>query len=240
MPMFMSYNDTIDFLYSLQSVGIKLGLGNIRKLLKRLGNPERSFRSIHIAGTNGKGSTSAMLASLMENAGVNTGLFTSPHLLSFTERIRAGGKEITSMQVVELAALARAASSEMTPTFFEVVTAMAFMHFRATGVQWALVETGLGGRLDSTNVIAPEVTLITPVSMDHMEFLGDTLKDVAGEKAGIIKPGVPVLSAPQEPDALEVIKNKADLCGSELHILGEDFHYEIERATTQGVTFTYR
>ncbi len=235
----MSYDNIIDYLYSLQSVGIKLGLDNIRQLLERLGEPHMDLRSIHIAGTNGKGSTAAMAASMLQSAGERVGLFTSPHLLSFTERIRVSGKEVTEAEVVELAQKVRDAAQGLNPTFFEVVTAMAFVHFREQKAGWAVVETGLGGRLDSTNVISPEVSVITPISMDHMEFLGTTLEEVAAEKAGIIKNGVPVVSAPQAPEVLAVLISTAARHDAELSLLGEDFTFQLKNATTSGVSLTY-
>ena len=212
---------------------------NIRRLLERLGNPQMDFQSIHIAGTNGKGSTAAMIASCFESAGERTGLFTSPHLLSFTERIRVSGTEVTEAEVVDRAQRVRDAADGLNPTFFEVVTAMAFVHFRERKVRWAVVETGLGGRLDSTNVLAPAVSVITPISMDHMEFLGNTLKDVAAEKAGIIKDGVPVVSAPQTPEALAVLTGTAAKHKAEFSLLGEDFTFQLNNATTSGVSLTY-
>ena len=235
----MSYNNIIDYLYSLQSAGIKLGLDNIRRLLERLGNPHMDFQSIHIAGTNGKGSTAALIASCFESSGERTGLFTSPHLLSFTERIRVSGTEVTEAEVVGLAQRVRVAADGLNPTFFEVVTAMAFVHFRERKVRWAVVETGLGGRLDSTNVLAPALSVITPISMDHMEFLGNTLKEVAAEKAGIIKDGVPVVSAPQTPEALAVLTGTAARHKAEFSLLGEDFTFRLKDATTSGVSLTY-
>ena len=237
--MLMSYNNIIDYLYSLQSVGIKLGLDNISALLGRLDNPHRAFKSIHIAGTNGKGSTAAMAASMLQSAGVSTGLFTSPHLLSFTERIRVDGAEVTEGQVVRLAGMVREAAHGLNPTFFEVVTAMAFLHFRDKAVVLAIVETGLGGRLDSTNVIVPEVSVITPISMDHMDFLGSTLAKVASEKAGIIKPGVPVVSAPQEPEALLELRKAAARESARFHLLEDDFSYKLENAETGRISLTY-
>jgi dihydrofolate synthase/folylpolyglutamate synthase len=222
----MGYSNTIDYLYGLQGTGIKLGLDNIRALLSRLGDPQHAFRTAHVAGTNGKGSTAAMLASFMEKAGRRTGLFTSPHLLSFTERIKIDGTEITEREVVETAAGVRSASEGLDPTFFEVVTAMAFVIFREQGVEWAVVETGLGGRLDSTNVIRPEATVITPVGLDHAEFLGDALEGVAREKAGTIKEGVPVVSARQAPEALSVIEETAARKSAPLFLEGRDFRFE--------------
>ena len=166
----MPYDKTIDYLFGLQGSGIKLGLDNIKALLKRLGDVAGSFNSVHIAGTNGKGSTAACLAALLQCPDHITGLFTSPHLLSFTERIRVDGVEVTEGDVVELAAKVREAAGELNPTFFEVVTAMAYVHFRSCRVRWAVIETGLGGRLDSTNTLTPRATIITPVGLDHAEF----------------------------------------------------------------------
>jgi dihydrofolate synthase/folylpolyglutamate synthase len=235
----MSYEETIRYLYGLQSHGIKLGLDNPRALLKRFGDPQGSFRSIHVAGTNGKGSTAAALASMLSRSGTKTGLFTSPHLVSFTERIRVDGVEITEREVVSSADEIRTSSSGLEPTFFEVVTVMGFLHFKRSGVRWAVVETGLGGRLDATNVLAPAVTIITPIDMDHQEFLGESLPEVAAEKAGIIKPGVPLVAAPQKPEAMQVIRERAREAGSPLSVAGEDFGVTVKREEQAGVSFDY-
>jgi dihydrofolate synthase/folylpolyglutamate synthase len=235
----MSYDETIRYLYGLQSHGIKLGLDNPRALLKRFGDPQGSFRSIHVAGTNGKGSTAAALASMLSRSGTKTGLFTSPHLVSFTERIRVDGVEITEREVVSSADEIRTTSSGLEPTFFEVVTVMGVLHFKRSAVRWAVVETGLGGRLDAKNVLAPEVTIITPIDMDHQEFLGESLPEVAAEKAGIIKPGVPLVSAPQKPEAMEVIRERAREAGSSLFVEGEDFGFAVKEEERGGVVFDY-
>jgi dihydrofolate synthase/folylpolyglutamate synthase len=238
----MSYPRTIEYLYSLQKHGMKFGLDNIRKLMSAFHNPQGSFRSVHVAGTNGKGSTSAMIASVLKTAGVKSGLFSSPHLISFTERIRINGEEITERDVITLAEEVRAAAEKIgdfSPTFFEVVTAMAFLHFRKAGIEWAVIETGLGGRLDATNVIMPEVSVITSVGLDHCEFLGKTLREIASEKAGIIKAGVPVVSASQEEAAMEVIVRKAAERGSQLFTYGESFAAEVISESLGGISFRY-
>lgn len=238
----MSYQRTIEYLYSLQKLGMKFGLDNISGLLLSAGSPQESFRSVHVAGTNGKGSTSAMIESILRTSGVTTGLFTSPHLVSFTERIRINGVEISEGEVIALAAEVReiADAAGLSPTFFEVVTAMAFLHFKRAGVQWAVIETGLGGRLDSTNVIHPEVSVITPVSIDHCEFLGNSMKEIAGEKAGIIKKNVPVVCGPQTTEALAVLAAKAREKSSPLFGYGADFHSRMDSESFDGITFTYR
>ncbi len=238
----MSYPRTIEYLYGLQKFGMKFGLDNIRKLMSALHDPQDSFRSVHVAGTNGKGSTSAMIASILRTAGVKTGLFSSPHLISFTERIRINGEEITERDVITLAEEVRAVAEEIgdfSPTFFEVVTAMAFLHFRNAGVEWAVIETGLGGRLDATNVVVPDVTVITRIGIDHCEFLGKTLREIASEKAGVIKAGIPVVSAPQETEAMEVIGRKAAERGSQLLTYGESFKSELISESLRGISFHY-
>ena len=198
---FEKYDHTVNYLYSLQKHGIKLGLSNTEELMKILGQPQKSFRCIHIAGTNGKGSTSSMIASILKEAGYTTGLFTSPHLISFTERIRINGQQISEKDVIELASGVRnsIADTDLNPTFFEFVTAMAFHYFACNNVDWAVIETGMGGRLDATNVVRPDVTVITNISLDHCEFLGNTISDITFEKAGIMKQGVPLITASQDP-----------------------------------------
>ncbi len=245
----MKYGDTIGYLYSLQKHGIKLGLENTLRLLSLLGNPQNAFRSVHIAGTNGKGSTSAMVASVLKAAGFKVGLFTSPHLVSFTERIKVDDIEIGEREVVELTKEIRevieshqpsAMSHEpFLPTFFEFVTAMGFLYFERKGVEWAVVETGLGGRLDATNTLAPEATVITNISHDHREFLGETLRQIAWEKAGIIKSGVPVVSSSQEFGAMEVIIEKAAEMEARLFVYGTDFVSLQGNIDMQGITFDY-
>lgn len=235
----MGFTDTIDYLYGLQHSGIKLGLDNISTLMGRLGDPQDAFRSVHIAGTNGKGSTAAMLAAFMEKAGRKTGLFTSPHLLSFTERIRIGGTEITEEDVMEYAEKVKAAAGGLEPTFFEVVTAMTFLYLKDGGIEWAVVETGLGGRLDSTNIIHPEASVITPIGLDHAEFLGNTLESVAREKAGIIKQGVPVVCALQDSRALSIIEKKAAEMSAPLYLEGRDFVFDVLESSPDTFAISY-
>lgn len=196
----MNYKETLDFLFSqlpmFQRVGkaaYKADLNNTLALLSSLDNPENSFKSIHIAGTNGKGSTSHMLASIFQEAGYKTALYTSPHLIDFRERIRINGELIPEENVIDFIASIRNEITEIKPSFFELTVAMAFEYFKNEKVDIAIIETGLGGRLDSTNVIQPELSIITNIGMDHMQFLGDNILSIAKEKAGIIKSDVPVI-----------------------------------------------
>jgi len=256
----MSYENTVNYLYSLQKYGIKLGLDNIRKLLSSFGNPQNSFRSIHIAGTNGKGSTSAMIASILQASGFKTGLFTSPHLVSFTERIRINNEHITENAVVELAEEIKNVIHDtgckmqdkkimnhescivhqaFNPTFFEVVTAMAFLYFKRNNIEWAVIETGMGGRLDATNVIIPEVSVLTSISYDHSEFLGDTISAIAGEKAGIIKSSTPVVTAMQEPEVIDVIRKTSEKKDSKVFEYGKDFSASLTAGDINGSVFDY-
>ena len=255
----MSYSETVNYLYNLQKYGIKFGLDNISRLMSALDNPHRSFLSVHVAGTNGKGSTSAIIASILKTAGFKVGLFTSPHIISFTERIRVNGEEITESEVVSLAEEIRTRIEDtpsltlpprgggqgwggevkLNPTFFEVVTAMALLYFKRKKVDIAVIEVGMGGRLDATNIITPEISIITNISYDHKEFLGDTLKEIAHEKAGIIKKGVPVVASYQESEAMKVIEQKAIEKNSELYIYGRDFSSVLKRNDSSGICFDY-
>lgn len=198
------------------AVAFKKDLTNTRKLLEVLGNPERRFKSIHIAGTNGKGSTSNMIAAGLQANGYKTGLYTSPHLVSFTERIRINGEEIPEQGVVDFVILMREAIEEIQPSFFEVTVAMAFHHFAVHQVDVAVVEVGMGGRLDSTNVITPLLSVITNIHWDHADHLGDTLEKIAGEKAGIIKEGVPIIVGRTQPETEPVFRDKAAASGSSI------------------------
>ena len=231
----MHYDNAIDYLYGLQKHGIKLGLKTTLGLLREFGNPQGHFKSVHVAGTNGKGSTAAMLSAMLMRAGLNVGLFTSPHLVSFTERITVNGTMITEDEVAGLAAEIREKASGMNPTFFEVVTVMGLLYFKRKGVQWAAVETGLGGRLDATNVLEPEASIITSLGLDHMEHLGDTLDKIAFEKAGIIKKDTPVVAA-SRADAIEKTARER---GSDLYTYGEDFSCTIRGRGPEGVCFDY-
>lgn len=239
----MRYNEIVDYLYGLQKFGTKFGLDNITKLCEILGNPHKSFLSIHIAGTNGKGSTSAIVESILRKAGLNTGLFTSPHLVSFTERIKVNGIEIPEEDVISLTEEIKEIASglrDFYPTFFEVVTAMAFAYFHRKNIDVAVIEVGMGGRLDSTNIISPTVCIITPVSFDHKEFLGNTLKEIAFEKAGIIKNNVPIICSHQYADVLRVISERAEKLNSALFIYEKDFFSTLRKNEIYGVCFDYR
>ena len=226
------YQETIDYLFGLQKHGIKLALSNSARLMNLMGDPHNRFRSVHVAGTNGKGSTSSFLASMLQAAGYRVGLYTSPHLVDFTERIRINGEPITETKVVELARRVRESYRQITnvtgadrlnPTFFEVTTALAFTYFAEERIDIAVVEVGMGGRLDSTNVITPLVSVITNIDLEHTEFLGDTLSLIAGEKAGIIKDGVPVVTGATQPEAIEILEHAAAEKHAPLYRMPKDF-----------------
>ena len=205
-----AYSAAIDWLFGTQQRGVKLGLDNVRQLLAALRDPQNDLRFIHVAGTNGKGSVCAMIDSICRAAGFRTGLFTSPHLVRFNERIQINGRPIDDADVVRGIQHIRARIDEQRhPTFFEITTALAFDYFGSHGVDLVVLETGLGGRLDATNVVHPLVTVLTAIDMDHQKWLGDTLFEIATEKAGIIKPGVPVISGPQFAEVRSVLEQIA-------------------------------
>ncbi|TAL11593.1 MAG: bifunctional folylpolyglutamate synthase/dihydrofolate synthase [Nitrospirae bacterium] len=217
---------SVRYLFGLQSHGIKPGLARIRALLGALGDPHRSFRSIHVGGTNGKGSTAAMIASVLGSRGSRTGLYTSPHLIDFTERIQVNGRPIPSDRVraiTEKVQLAADTCLSEPPTFFEATTALAFAHFAEAAVDCAVIEVGLGGRFDATNVLMPLVSVITTIGLDHQEYLGTTLESIALEKAGIIKQGVPVVAGRLSPGPLSVIRREAVEREASCVALGADF-----------------
>ncbi len=212
----MDYSQTLDYLYTQLPMFTRIGaaafradLDNTIALSKFLGNPERKFRSVHVAGTNGKGSTSHMLAAIFQQAGYKTGLYTSPHLRDFRERIRINGEMIDKDFVVDFIERIRPLSEQIAPSFFEMTVVMAFEYFAQRQVDIAIIEVGLGGRLDSTNIIIPELSVITNIGYDHMQFLGDTLPAIAGEKAGIIKKGIPVIIGETNPETAPVFLQKA-------------------------------
>jgi len=232
----MDYQQTIDFLYSklpmfqrLGAAALKFDLKNITRLMEALENPHTKIKTIHIAGTNGKGSSAHMVASILQEAGYKTGLFTSPHLKSFTERMRINGQEIPQQEVIEFVDQVSGLIDTLKPSFFELTFAMAMQFFAQQQVDIAVVEVGMGGRLDSTNIITPEVCLITNISLDHQQFLGDTLSEIAAEKAGIIKPGVPVIISENQGEIAKVFIAKAMATGSEL--LFADDNLRLEQAT---------
>jgi dihydrofolate synthase / folylpolyglutamate synthase len=220
----MTYTDAIRFLYDLQLFGTKLGLENTQRLAALAGDPHTRLRFIHVAGTNGKGSTCAMLESIYRASGVRVGLFTSPHLVSFRERIQVDrvpiGEDDVVRQVRELRALLAAFPHDHSPTFFELVTVMALRHFVERRCDLVIWETGMGGRLDATNIVTPLASVITNIAFDHQQWLGDTLARIAAEKAGIIKPGVLVVTATDAPEALAVIRAAAAMANAPLVAVG--------------------
>lgn len=229
----MTYCEAIQFLYRLRWFGAKFGLDNTRKLAALAGNPQDQLRFIHVAGTNGKGSTCAMLEGIYRAAGLRVGLFTSPHLVAFSERIQVNRDLISEEEVARLAdgmrklldqgwnsaADAQDPFAREHPTFFEVVTVMAMLHFVAKKCDLVIWETGLGGRLDATNIVTPIASIITNIQFDHQQYLGETLAGIATEKAGIIKPGVPVITGTNTPEALEVIRNTAQARSAPLTVV---------------------
>jgi dihydrofolate synthase/folylpolyglutamate synthase len=221
-----SYAKALDELYQLQKFGIKLGLNSTRNLLERLGDPHQAVRCVHIAGTNGKGSVGAMLEAALLAAGVRTGFYTSPHLVRFSERFRLDGREAAPGELEELMRRVwQVVDHREPPTFFEFVTAMAFLWLAEAGAEWTVLETGLGGRLDATNVCWPGVTVITNIGLEHTEYLGGTLKLIASEKAGIIKQGVPVVHGVQQPAARQVVEGRAGELGAPVVRRGRDIGF---------------
>ncbi len=214
----MTWPEALEWLYSTQQFGIKLGLENTHRLLETAGHPERECRFLHVAGTNGKGSVCAMLDSILRAAGFRVGLYTSPHLVSFRERIRVNGEMMPEPDGARILAELRDAAQarDRAPTFFELATVLAIRHFADAGVDYVVLETGMGGRLDSTNAVTPLVSVLTPIAMDHAQWLGDTLEKIAAEKAGIVKPGIPAVSAPQAAEATAVLRSRSREVGAPL------------------------
>ena len=226
----MDYQETLDWMFNklpmYQRVGgaaYKTGLDNTIALLDLLGNPHHNFKSVHVAGTNGKGSTSHMLASIFQEAGYKTGLYTSPHLRDFRERIRINGEMIPEEKVVTFIDQHKEQFEKMELSFFEMTVGMAFDYFSNEKVDIAIVEVGMGGRLDSTNLITPELSVITNIGLDHVQFLGDTLEKIAGEKAGIIKEGIPVVIGETQPETRQVFEDKANACHSPIYFADQIF-----------------
>jgi len=225
----MQYKETIEYLFTsaplFQNVGgdaYKEGLYNTHRLDEHFGHPHRKFKTIHVAGTNGKGSCSHTLAAILQSTGLKVGLFTSPHLVDFRERIRVNGEMVSEQYVVDFVEQHRSFFEPLHPSFFELTTAMAFKYFAEQEVDVAVVEVGLGGRLDCTNIISPEVCVITNISFDHVMFLGNTLAKIAGEKAGIIKRGVPVVVGETVPETRPVFLQKAEEMQAPIHLAEEE------------------
>ena len=226
----MDYQQAIDFLFPLHRFGIKPGLERIEALLDALGHPERRLGAIvHIAGTNGKGTVASCMASIFKASGRKTGLFTSPHLVDFTERIRIDGQEISQERVAGYCAKLQPVVLETGATFFEATTAMAFAFFADDEVDAAVIETGMGGRLDATNIVKPEIVIIPSIGLDHTEWLGGSLREIAAEKAAIIKPGSRVFTAvPEESEAFAPIRIAAETTGAELHQVEREAAWTVE------------
>ncbi|MDP1713286.1 MAG: folylpolyglutamate synthase/dihydrofolate synthase family protein [Anaerolineales bacterium] len=248
MDIETSYNKALDYLYSFVDYSLKhsselakadFNLGRMFALMESMGKPQNKYPIIHVAGTKGKGSVSALCAVGMQAAGYKTGLYTSPHLLDYAERIQINGEPISHEQLVEIV-------EEIKPhvvkieklTTFEITTALAFMAFAKHGVNAAVFEVGLGGRLDATNIVTPKVSVITSLSYDHMAVLGNTLALIAGEKAGIIKRGIPVVSSPQKEEALEVLERAAKLKNAELTLVGRDVKFKLIESSLEGQKLT--
>jgi dihydrofolate synthase/folylpolyglutamate synthase len=240
--MSMTYQETLDYLFNalpmFQRIGaaaFKKDLTNTIALCEHLGNPQSRFKSIHVAGTNGKGSTSHALCSILMESGYKVGLYTSPHLKSFTERIKINGNEIPEGEIVTFVAQNKAFLEELKPSFFEMTVGMAFWYFAKEKVDIAVIEVGMGGRLDSTNVILPELSVITNIGYDHMQFLGDTLPLIAGEKAGIIKQHVPVVISQTQPETQPVFLTKAAEMQAPIHFADQIFRVNTSKPSASGL-----
>ncbi|AFM43174.1 folylpolyglutamate synthase/dihydrofolate synthase [Desulfosporosinus acidiphilus SJ4] len=232
MELEHTYQASLDYLVNLTTFGMNFGLERIRELLKRLGNPEKKLQVVHVGGTNGKGSTTVMVARILREAGYKVGVFTSPHLHDYRERITINGQMIPKEWVVQMISILRPHLEDMVaegfehPTEFEVSTALAFLYFAQEEIDYAIVEVGLGGAIDSTNVVTPLISVITNVAMDHMDYLGPDVVSIAKVKAGIIKPESLVVTAAQDPDVIQVLRDTAKANNVPLFIVGEDVHWE--------------
>lgn len=238
----MKYKDAIEYIENTGKFGMNLGLERIERLCELLGNPEKSLKVVHVAGTNGKGSTATFVANVLGAQGYRVGIYTSPYIERFTERIKINDMEIKEAEVVELVENMLPLIEQLVaegyenPTEFEIITAAAFKYFYDKSVDYVVLEVGLGGRFDATNVVTPMVSVITTISYDHMHILGNTLAEIAGEKAGIIKPGIPVVVYPQEAEAMEILEKKAGICASKLYLV-ESLEYEVLSDTENGIVF---
>ena len=226
------YAESLQYLANLTTFGINFGLGRIEELLKRLGNPEKVLRIVHVGGTNGKGSTSVMIARILREAGYKVGVFTSPHMHDYRERMVINGQMIPKENVIQVIKRVRPFLENMVaegfehPTEFEVSTALALLYFQEESVDYAVIEVGLGGAIDSTNVVTPLVSVITNVGMDHMDYLGSDVVSIAKVKAGIIKPQSVVVTASEDPDVITVLREQAKAMNVPLWLVGEDVHWE--------------
>jgi dihydrofolate synthase/folylpolyglutamate synthase len=239
----MNYQETVEYLVNLDVFGWHPGLARIEKLMEVLGNPEKEMRFVHIGGTNGKGSTTSMLVSALRANGYKTGMFISPHLVSYRERMQINGEMVPKERLVELTEKVKDKIKVMTdqgyehPTGFEVSTAIALLYFYEEKTDIAVIEVGLGGAIDSTNVIIPAVSVITNVTLDHMFYLGDTVREIATVKSGIIKEGVPVITASEDPEALDVIRTKAKAMHAPYLRIGRELYYNVLELREDGTRF---
>ncbi|MFD2998944.1 bifunctional folylpolyglutamate synthase/dihydrofolate synthase [Pontibacter toksunensis] len=240
----MTYQECLDYLYQqlpmfhrIGNAAFKKSLDNIIALCEALGQPQHQFKAVHVAGTNGKGSSSHMLAAVLQESGYKTGLYTSPHLKSFTERVRVNGQEVPQEYVVKFVEQHKPLFESIQPSFFEMTVALAFKYFADEQVDIAVIEVGLGGRLDSTNIITPEVSLITNIGYDHQALLGDTISAIATEKAGIIKGGVPAVISTRQQEAQEVFEAKAEVVGAPLYFAPDLFRVERTEASNERQVF---
>ena len=243
----ITYSEAIDYIYDLTKYGIKLGLENINYLLYLLGEPHKKLKIIHVAGTNGKGSTCSSISSILQSDGYKVGLYTSPHLVDFTERIKINHKPINRKKVSELLERIKPYIEKVAntpsyghPTFFEVITSMAFLYFFEEQVDYLVLEVGLGGRLDATNVCEPLISVITHIDYDHMDKLGNSLEEIAREKGGIIKPEGIVISSNQYEEAYNEIKKIADEKNSHIYSVGREIIYKIVKSDIKGVIFNLK
>lgn len=240
----MNFEEALEFLRNLTKFGFNFGLGRIEELLRRLGDPHKALKVIHVGGTNGKGSTATMISSILQAGGYNAGIFTSPHLHSYCERYRINGEQISEDRIAELLTRLRPHLEKMVeegfehPTEFEVSTALGFLYFYEEKVDFLVLEVGLGGAIDSTNVIIPLVSVITNVAMDHMDYLGETIQEIASVKAGIIKGGRPVVTAVDEPEALEIIYKVSRETKSDLVDVRRDLTWIVTKSTVDGQEFS--
>lgn len=238
----LPYKQCLEKIYKLGRFGIKLELDTISNILSHLNTPQNKYNMVHVAGTNGKGSTATCIASILSAAGFKTGIYTSPHLVRFNERICVNGQQISDADVVSAYEAVNAADNRLCQgsrraTFFEIVTAMAFYHFAKEKVAWAVIETGMGGRFDATNIITPKVSVITNLSIEHTDYLGHTIKDLAREKGGIIKPGVPAVTAVSQPSGIDKLTQIAKDQESALYRFKRDFSI---RKTPGRSTYKYK
>ena len=240
----MNYQEALAYLDGLNVFGVRLGLSRIKRLLSLLGNPQDNYRTVHVTGTNGKGSVSAMLAGILQKATIHTGLYISPHLVSYTERMQVDGQPISEENFAEAISAVRVfieqmlSEGEECPTQFEALTAAAFYYFAAHKVEYAVIEVGLGGLLDSTNVITPEVSVITNVAFEHAKLCGGTLAGIAHHKAGIIKDGVPVVTA-AEGMPLAILREAAEQHAADIFVEGEDFSVRGGAFSPRGQSFSF-